>query len=200
MPPGNIMAGGKIFTFDGQLAFLTYPNSGELTKERLADSLRALGASKFRIARELHESGQPHLHAVVYWAKRKRLRGATCLDVDGKHPNIQPVRDLGASLEYLEKSDDQPLDSDPPLSAGDVGGSESKWGYIIGAGDAREFLERAERSCPRDFVLHYRQITEFCEQRFGKRDLDEYIGRHRGQFREPAILKDWARVNLEVNI
>ena len=57
-------SGTRNFSFDGRDVFLTYPQSGGLERERVRDFLQVeLGVRRFLVARELHDNGNPHIHA-----------------------------------------------------------------------------------------------------------------------------------------
>lgn len=184
------------FAFDGQLAFLTYPQCGSLTRERLRDFLREqLGAEQFCIARELHEDGEPHLHAVVRWGRRKRLAGADCFDVDGHHPNIQRPRSLDRVLAYVRKEDDSCLDSEPPLEVrgthrGDVYGA-----ILQDCEGPDDFLARVGEHRPRDLCLYLGRLQEFCRYKWPA-PTDAYRGRARGEFRELPVMTEWVKENV----
>lgn len=186
------------FSFDGQLAFLTYPQCGDLSREQLRDFLvGTLGAEQFCIARELHEDGEPHLHAVVRWGRRKRLVGANCFDVEGRHPNVQRPRSLRDCLAYVRKSDDNVLDSEPPLV---VSGSRGDaYGELLSTCEGPDdFLARVGELRPRDLVLYLERLQAFCRWKWPP-NAESYSGRARGEFRrELPLMTEWVRDNLEV--
>lgn len=183
------------FTFDGQHAFLTYPQSGDVSRERLRDFLLSTGdVDRFFIARELHGDGEPHLHAYVHWTRRRRFVGSACFDVDGHHPNVQKPRSAKAVVAYCAKDDATPLANFTPEECVENSG----WrGLLVDCPDARTFLERVEQQYPRDLCLSLGRLLEFCEWRFG-RDRVGYSGRRRDEFLEPPELKSWVSLTLEV--
>jgi len=82
-------SGPRNFSFDGRDVFLTYPQCGDLTRERVRDFLLSThSVRRFLVARELHDDGNPHIHAYAGWDERRRLSGERVFDVDGYHPNI----------------------------------------------------------------------------------------------------------------
>jgi len=91
------------FKFDAHRAFLTYPQS-EFDVDKLHEFLDQLaGVLWARIATESHESGEPHVHAVVQFSRRFQSKQPRIFDFEGRHPNIQSVRDVRRSLEYVTK-------------------------------------------------------------------------------------------------
>jgi len=183
------------FAFDGQLAFLTYPRSGDLTREQLRDFLvGTLGAEQFCIARELHEDGEPHLHAVVRWARRRRLVGADCFDLEGRHPNVQRPRSLRDVLAYVRKSDNTCLDSEPPLSCPEPRG-DAYAGILADSVGPDDFLARVGELRPRDLVLYLERLQAFCRYKWPCVD-EPYSGRARGEFNELPVMTEWVTENV----
>lgn len=102
---GNINTPNPMpFRFDSQTFFLTYAQSGDLTTEEIRTHLESIRPLHWvRIAKEQHESGDPHFHVVGKFKGRFASRNERVFDIRGKHPNIQPVRSIGHSLEYCTK-------------------------------------------------------------------------------------------------
>lgn len=187
------------FAFDGQLAFLTYPQCG-LTREELRDFLvGTLGVRQFCIARELHEDGSPHLHAIARWERRKRLVGSGCFDVGGHHPNVQRPRSLRDCLAYVRKEDSEYLDSEPPLVVPECRGDA--YGELLSLAEGPDdFLARVGEQRPRDLVLYLERLQAFCRWKWPQR-TDAYCGRARGEFgRELPVMTSWVEENLEVRM
>lgn len=91
------------FKFDAHRAFLTYPQSN-FDAARLHEFLDGLaGVLWARIANESHESGEPHVHAVLQFGRRFQSRNCRVFDFEGRHPNVQPVRDVRRALDYVTK-------------------------------------------------------------------------------------------------
>ena len=92
---------------DGMSVFLTYPQCPE-TKESLLDFLHTRGTiSKCVIARELHEDGNPHLHAYVNFENRIKRVVTRYFDFNEYHPNIDTkIRSVNAVRKYIEKDGD----------------------------------------------------------------------------------------------
>lgn len=93
--------------------FLTYPQSGELTKERTREKLGEMGEiEEIMVAEEKHKEGGKHLHVYVKFAEKIRWRAGAepdRWDIDGNHPNVQTVRNRKKTIEYLAKEDKTPL-------------------------------------------------------------------------------------------
>lgn len=93
--------------------FLTYPQSEDLTKERLAEKLGEVGETEeVVIGQEDHKDDEgKHLHAYVKyknqveWNARSNPR---LWDVDGKHPHVEVTRSRKKTIEYCTKEDKEP--------------------------------------------------------------------------------------------
>lgn len=97
-----------IFRIQGKQFFLTYPNvtNEEITKEVIAAHIAGLGAIKYIVCKELHENGTPHYHAVVIFRLKKDIRDPHFFDVEEHHCNIQTVRNVKDSVNYVAKDGD----------------------------------------------------------------------------------------------
>lgn len=182
------------FAYDGVHVFLTYPQC-PIEREQLRDFLRGLAPEcEYIIGRELHDDGAYHLHAYVHFGRRRRFTGANAFDVDGYHPNVQHPRRAADCAAYCRKEDSEPLVSEG--LDGLLGKQVSGWGEVLAVCKSKdEFLGAARERFPRDYVLHLERLLFFCEWRFG-RDETPYVGRGRGEFREPVPLTEWVRTNL----
>lgn len=96
--------------------FLTFPQNLTSKQEalsRLQTKFQQTGntISWVRIAQELHQTGEPHLHIALMLEKPLSTRVSTFFDfVGGKHGNYQNMKSIQGSLAYCEKSDQTPLD------------------------------------------------------------------------------------------
>jgi len=71
------------------------------------DYLKSLGQVSYLIVgQEAHQDGQPHLHAVITWEKKKNIKNARYFDFKGFHPSVEAVRNLDAAKNYCKKDKD----------------------------------------------------------------------------------------------
>ena len=107
------------FRLSNKIYFLTYKgisDSGQrLTKEILGNYLlhqnpndRKLRPEKYLICQQMYDSGEPHLHAILIYPKRKEITSPYYYDYLGIHPNIQTMRNMKAALNYIYKQDPDP--------------------------------------------------------------------------------------------
>jgi len=92
-----------MFSLDGVRFFLTYPQSDFDFDDvfKFIDSINRI--QWLRVCKEQHENGEPHVHCVFQFAKRFKTKSERIFDLAGRHPNILPVRSIGASLNYVTK-------------------------------------------------------------------------------------------------
>lgn len=97
------------FRLQSKDLFLTYPQCDARPGDvytHLRTVLKNLTCAA--ICRERHESGDPHLHAIVQLAKRCDFHSPNCLDIPNGHGgvfhgNYQPVRNKRACFDYITK-------------------------------------------------------------------------------------------------
>jgi len=188
------------FRFDAKNVFLTYANSGDLTKERLRDFLlEDLGCRWFHISRESHSDGRPHLHAYAGWDGRHRSRDERHFDCDGQHPNVTVPRNVGDVRKYISKDGDFLTNCDGPDFDRDSDVADG-WGELLTAETREAFMDGARRKRPRDYVLSYERLEYFCDKHFGRENLSNYTGRERASFCEPLPLERWVFTHWEVRV
>ncbi|XP_028055415.1 uncharacterized protein LOC114259583 [Camellia sinensis] len=103
------------FRVQNKNIFLTYPRCS-VPKERLLEKIRELFTNRppnyVRVAHELHEDGEPHLHALVQFPYRFQTQDERFFDVTDDHtnrhfhPNIQGANNHQVVLEYISKYGD----------------------------------------------------------------------------------------------
>lgn len=96
------------FQINSSILFLTYPRCDE-SKEDLFTFFQGYEnpkALEIVVAREQHQDGCNHLHAVVKFDKTYRTRNPQEFDFRGAHCNIQPARSYKNVLKYCTKEDD----------------------------------------------------------------------------------------------
>ena len=134
--------------------------------------------------------GGKHLHAYGRWADRYCTRNKRTFDLNGHHPNIQPVRNTKHVIEYIKKGGDYFSDVE------DTSGS-CRYADLVGAATEKDFWEIVSKSYPRDYVLHLERLNEFCRHRFGN-SIQNYEGRF-GRFNITDPMKGWVENELGNN-
>lgn len=182
------------FRFSAKRAFLTYAQCGELTKERVLEFLRdSRGAAWYSVGLEQHEDGGNHIHAYAEWLARVDTTDCTHFDVDGRHPNVQPVRSRTAVLEYVKKGGDY-IGNCAALSS-----TTTRYGDIIrDAGGRTDFLERVVQHDPRGACYGLPQLQQFALWRWPD-EKPQYVPSYTS-FVEPEQLTAWRAENLDVEV
>lgn len=157
------------FRLDCKRLFLTYPQS-DFNNDELYNFLKEIRPIKWaRICRETHEDGSPHSHAVIEFEKRFTTRQERLFDYRGRHPNIQPVRDVQKAIEYLAKEGSYADFGQLPEPS-----KSSTWDDIVQAskGPEVDWLRVVhEAKVSMHVAKRLRQLHESCNN-----DLDEYDG------------------------
>nr|QTE03540.1 MAG: replication-associated protein [Phoenicopteridae CRESS-DNA-virus sp.] len=174
---------------------LTYADCDRLDRESLHTFLTT-GLGKIPcytlVARELHESGAQHFHALLFFSGGIRTRKSRFFDVDGVHPNVQSCRDPKAWYQYCKKDGDVREFGVLPPKLGDKSGDWSE--CLVKATSRDDFLERVRVSFARDWIIFNDRITSFADKYFVtpsdycSPELDYII---------PEPISEWRRVNLQ---
>lgn len=100
------------FRINAKSFFITYPQCTK-TKEEVKAFLESKAPlAYYLIGRELHEDGNPHIHAVVTYKKKLNVKSNRYFDLDEFHPNVQAAKNMAALKNYITKEDLEPLTSD----------------------------------------------------------------------------------------
>jgi len=101
----------KEFRMQAKTFFLTYPKC-TMDKKVAMDQLKGKrdGLSYGLCAREMHEDGEPHIHAVLQYDKKVDIVNEKYYDLVGEtetfHGNYQVAKDVVASATYCKKDGD----------------------------------------------------------------------------------------------
>lgn len=168
------MSEEKKFRLNAKNVFLTYSRTPEgLDKPALAGFLSLLepAPSYYRIAKERHRDGTPHLHALLLYDRKVNIRNARHYDFMGCHPNVGAARDVKGSFAYLTKDDEHPLDT--PGIAAVVGGGKRgrdrererrRFIDLARQGQIEEAREDFINQHPKDYLINRTRIEESFTQ------------------------------------
>ena len=170
------------FNLNSVKYFLTYPQC-QTTKEEFIANLEQYFPDQVKqaaVARELHQDGNPHLHAIVIWNAKKHLRNAATLDVltkchdhpDGKHGKYESCRSLHLSAVYLLKSDPAPLQLRMDLRA--IANKKSSKTALIAEGILNgDTISDVVDANPGFAMMNMNKIINFVQYASRKRKHDE---------------------------
>lgn len=99
------MSGVRDFRINAKSFSLTFPQC-DASKEELLHHLQQMQPVYVGVCREAHESGAPHLHAAVFFKKKKNIKDAKHFDFNGFHCNIQATKRESLWVKYLKKDGD----------------------------------------------------------------------------------------------
>lgn len=170
------------FKYDSQTAFLTYPQC-DLGINELIDELRKVQDILWaRVCREKHDDGNPHLHAVLKFTKRVQSRQARIFDVKGYHPNIQSVRSIKKSLDYVAK-DGEFTDIGPVPTAGSAMDVTAIWELAANGTEEEYWKAAANARLPYQYACKFRAMQNTSKT---EEIPEDYVG---DQSRECAVLQ-----------
>lgn len=110
------MPANRTFRCNVRNFFVTYPQSGTLTKQEVLAFFQNKFGARIRfitIAKEAHQDGTPHIHVNLGLTNKYDCSNARAFDIGNYHPNIQPTRNVHDAEDYLRKDDE-------PLTVGDI--------------------------------------------------------------------------------
>lgn len=195
-----------MFELNARHYFLTYPHTDLEPSDYLEFCIPNLPTettvAHYTIAREEHEDGSPHIHALLSFESKLRIRSPDFFNVvdytgEERHPNIAVAPKTYATwlanhIRYCKK-DGNFISSHPS-------DSRSKWGAITQfakeATDAESFMQRVLDEDPRTGFIYYDQILRTYERLRPEPPMHQLYSRD--SFQEPVALTTWALENLEV--
>ena len=158
------------FRINNRRLLLTYPQVGpQFDWGRLRDHLHGLGFKSI-IGRESHADGGIHYHVYCDHGGAFQSRNARVFDVDGSHPNIEPVRNRpGTVYDYVGKDGD--VVHDDTGGRPDDGPSSKRrrddvWKEIVSAPTKDAFFELCTQMAPRELVCSFSSVHAFAEWKY----------------------------------
>jgi len=177
------------FRINSKKFFLTYPRTGSTTVEELLsflENLRPLHA--YVISRELHEDGEPHLHAFAEFRDKINVRTNTFFDFNHHHGNYQGARNAKQVIDYVKKAGD--------FISSNIQEKKS-WSEIIETSTTKEtFLESVRSNYARDFVLQHDRVCSFADKFYNTTSV--YTSQH-SNFLIPEEMTQWVDQMLDVS-
>nr|UUV61275.1 C1 [Tomato mottle leaf curl virus] len=161
--------------------FLTYPKCS-LTKEEALSQLLGLQTPVnklfVRVARELHEDGEPHLHVLIQFEGKLQCTNERLFDLVSPtrsahfHPNVQGAKSSSDVKSYVEKDGDfidhGVFQIDGRSARGGQQSANDTYAKVLNAGSVMEALNILREEQPKDFVLQHHNIRSNLERIFQK--------------------------------
>nr|AIN36313.1 REP [Macroptilium yellow spot virus] len=171
----------KRFRISAKNYFLTYPQCS-LTKEAALEQILSLQTSsnkKFiKIARELHEDGQPHLHVLLQFEGKFICTNSRLFDLVSPtrsahfHPNIQGAKSSSDVKSYVDKDGDTiewgEFQVDARSARGGQQTANESYAKVLNAQNLEQALQILKEEQPKDYVLQHHNIRSNLERIFAK--------------------------------
>lgn len=165
--PRDFFSNMPSFDLHCRYALLTYAQSGDLSGETVGAFLSEMGFESV-IGRENHADGGVHLHCFVDFGRKRRFRRFDVFDVQGRHPNINPIKVTPhKAFEYATKDGDIVFQSlDKPEVRGGAGKTVAVWTTITNAGSREEFWSLVHELDPKSAACNHSQLQKYCDWKF----------------------------------
>lgn len=99
------------FRLAGKSFLLTYPRCTLGRAEAFELLCDKGGKPQFaKVCKELHDDGQPHLHVLLMFSKKKDIQNQFYWDIGGFHGKYETCRDTDDVLKYISKDDTEPYE------------------------------------------------------------------------------------------
>nr|UBJ26199.1 replication-associated protein [Red panda feces-associated genomovirus] len=178
------------FRLNAKRVFLTYPQANEVQHHELHTHLSQFG--NCYSCRELHSDGGVHYHAILTSPTKFNIRRSDFFDYNGRHPNMGPVKQLGACADYIGKGGDtlgtSPVTTTPSRSA-------QLTCLLIQHVPHEEFMQRYSEIDPFSYINNYDRIRSFSIHHSSSGECTE-INRDRSSFKETPLMSQWVMANL----
>nr|QTT61733.1 replication-associated protein [Opuntia virus 2-DBG_56] len=161
--------------------FLTYPQCS-LSKEEALQQLQQIqlpSNNKFiKIARELHEDGQPHLHILIQFQGKVQITNNRLFDLVSPtrsahfHPNIQGAKSSSDVKSYIDKDGDTiewgEFQIDGRSARGGSQKANASYAKALNASSIDEALQILKEEQPKDYFLQHHNILSNAQKIFQK--------------------------------
>ncbi|KAI8550633.1 hypothetical protein RHMOL_Rhmol06G0122100 [Rhododendron molle] len=195
---------------NGKNYFLTYPQCNISITEALDQIINTTAPTNkkyIRVCRELHEDGQPHLHALVQYEGRFKLtnqhhfnlRSPTCSRQF--HPNIQVARSSSHVKAYIEKGGDYEewgtFQIDGRSGRGSPHSIAEVYAEALNAPSKSAALQIIKEKDPKSYVLQFHNINSNFDRIFAV-PIPPYVNPYNPESfnRVPQLMVDWAQDNV----
>lgn len=174
--------------FQGVSLFLTYPQC-PMSLEDFKSAIIALFGANLSwavLCRESHADGTPHLHGVIKFTSRERMRGYGLLDgLTGQHGNYCGVRSLKHCVRYLLKGDEYcGIGCDPEeLETALWSKTSSKAAIACQLLKAGKSMKEIDDELPGYVLLNYRKLCEY----------QSWLRRH-----QPPEIATWSCLDVDL--
>ncbi|AKZ17027.1 replication-associated protein [Tomato chlorotic mottle Guyane virus] len=171
----------KRFRINAKNYFLTYPHCS-LYKDEALSQLKAINTPTnklfIKIARELHEDGQPHLHVLLQFEGKFCCTNNRLFDLVSPsrsthfHPNIQAAKSSSDVKSYVDKDGDTvewgTFQVDGRSARGGSQSANDSYAKVLNAKTIDQALLILREEQPKDYVIQHHNIRSNLERIFAK--------------------------------
>ncbi|ABY60978.1 replication-associated protein [Tomato leaf curl Ghana virus] len=204
------MAPPRKFLINAKNYFLTYPQCS-LTKEEALSLLQNLqtptNKKYIKICRELHENGEPHLHALIQFEGKYKCQNNRFFDLVSPtrsahfHPNIQGAKSSSDVKSYIDKDGDTlewgEFQIDGRSARGGQQSANDAYAQALNAGSKAEALRIVKELAPKDFVLQFHNLNSNLDRIFQEPPAPYVSPFLSSSFNQvPEELEEWVSENV----
>ncbi|AAZ77640.1 replication-associated protein [Tomato leaf curl Uganda virus - [Iganga]] len=167
------------FKIQAKNIFLTYPKCS-LPKEYLLSFIQNLTLASnpkyIKICKELHQNGEPHLHALIQFEGKITVTNNRLFDCSHPscstsfHPNIQGAKSSSDVNSYLDKDGDTiewgEFQIDGRSARGGQQSANDAYAKALNSGSKSEALRVLRELAPKDFVLQFHNLNSNLDRIF----------------------------------
>nr|UFP62935.1 AC1 [African cassava mosaic virus] len=198
------------FRVQAKNVFLTYPKCS-IPKEHLLSFLQTLSLPsnpKFiKICRELHQNGEPHLHALIQFEGKITITNNRLFDCvhpscsTSFHPNIQGAKSSSDVKSYLDKDGDTvewgQFQIDGRSARGGQQSANDAYAKALNSGSKSEALNVIRELVPKDFVLQFHNLNSNLDRIFQEPPAPYVSPFLRSSFDQvPVEIEEWVADNV----
>lgn len=204
------MAPSRQFRLNTKNIFLTYPLCSLSKDETLFQILNIRTTPKLKyvkICRELHQNGEPHIHALLQFEARIQVTNKRLFDLVSPtrsihfHPNILGARSSSDVKKYLDKDGDilewGEFQIDARSARGGQQSANEAYAAALNSGSKSTALDVIRELAPKDFVLQYHNLNSNLERIFMP-PIETYASPFSTSSFDnvPAEIEEWAAENV----
>nr|ADP21187.1 replication initiator protein [Tomato chino La Paz virus] len=171
----------KKFLINSKNYFLTYPHCS-LSKEETLEQLLRLNTPTnkkyIKIARELHEDGEYHLHVLIQFEGKFKTQNCRFFDLVSStrsthfHPNVQGAKSSTDVKSYVDKDGDTiewgEFQIDGRSARGGQQTANDAAAEALNASSKEEAMRIIKEKLPKEFLFQYHNLSSNIDRIFAK--------------------------------
>nr|WFQ89767.1 MAG: replication-associated protein [Tomato chino La Paz virus] len=171
----------KKFLINSKNYFLTYPHcylSKEETLEQLLRLNTPTNKKYIKIARELHEDGEYHLHVLIQFEGKFKTQNCRFFDLVSStrsthfHPNVQGAKSSTDVKSYVDKDGDTiewgEFQIDGRSARGGQQTANDAAAEALNASSKEEAMRIIKEKLPKEFLFQYHNLSSNLDRIFAK--------------------------------